>query len=233
LTCFGRRPVTSAAYEYAARACVELQRDVETTEPGSARLSVVPLAKTRLAAPAAELAARTGREPPEPAAARIYIDYLQGQAAALGLVDSSLADVSTTVADQLQQGMIEMLGRAWPACSFHGRHPMIAADFAAHRETMGNWHCPLEMGRLVRMGELREPTAPEVEVPYGTVRWWLPMRGWGMVADADGDIMIMSFFLEDGLQDLAEGDRVDCTVETHRAPSGYRQALSVRRPRHG
>jgi len=222
--------VTGPAPEPAARACRALQHDIEATAPGSATLSIVALKDTRLAGPAVELAARTSRDMPELGALTLYIDYAGGQAAALPLVEGSLAGISVLVAEELQRGMIEMLGRAWPVCVFHGRHPMIAApDFTAPPEAVAHWHCPVQMSLRVPIGELHHSRIPGVEVPNGTVRWWLPSAGHGMIADEDGDIWVTIFELAADRQDLVEGDRVTYEVEDHRTPSGYRRALSVRR----
>lgn len=124
-----------------------------------------------------------------------------------------------------QSDVIEFLGAAWPICSLHGRHPLVA-HIASEQAA---WQCPITTDVIVRVGYLRPGGVPEPAVPAGRVRWWNSEGGYGAISDPDGDVWALFAHIEgvSGYRSLEEDEVVTYEVDTGRQGS-YRRALWVR-----
>lgn len=138
---------------------------------------------------------------------------------------SANPDNATELATQLQeQWVIEEVGRAWPRCLKHGRHPMIASD--------QSWCCSLDREPLAAIGTLTQE-GPEPDVPDGVVRWYLGDYGFGAIAHHEGDLWFHFSAIEmEGFKALDEDTVVDFDVDPGRQ-GAYRRASRVRPVREG
>jgi cold shock CspA family protein len=121
-------------------------------------------------------------------------------------------DIPAVFSD-IQQEVIEFsTGTAWPECPIHGFHPL--------RAKRGGWVCDLDRSegvssqaqRVAPYGSIAQLSKPALSIANGTLRWFRPDWGWGIIADDQGDI----WFHRSDLSDLdvlpAPGALVRCTI---------------------
>jgi CspA family cold shock protein len=122
-----------------------------------------------------------------------------------------------------EQHVIEQLGRAWPRCLKHGRHPMVP-----EHESL-SWCCSIDGTVLVVIGSLTEE-GPDPDVADNLVRWWLNQYGFGAIAHRDGDAWVHFSAIEgDGYRELKEDQLVEFEESSGPMHGGYRLATRVRR----
>src|SRR4051812_13348397 len=122
-----------------------------------------------------------------------------------------------------EQHVIEQLGRAWPRCLKHGRHPMVP-----EHESL-SWCCSIDRTVLVPIGSLTEE-GPDPDVDDNRVRWWLDDYGFGAIAHRDGDVWAHFSAIEaEGFRALEEDQLVEFEASSGPIQGGYRLATRVRR----
>jgi hypothetical protein len=130
--------------------------------------------------------------------------------------------MAVSLAGNIQDVLVlEGLGRAWPRCPGHGRHPLIAT---IHGDQAW-WLCPHDRHPHYRIGWLEEDDAPEPPVEDGTIRWVLGIHG--VIAHSEGDVWFPTTMLRRQGLVPGEGDRVEFEVEGGARQGAFRRATRI------